>query len=303
MERGVRIFSTVVSTGDPVEVFFPGKDKIIVAYKKGYIPIFPADGRTGDWLETDLLGDKLRGMMRVRFWNNDLWEERLLVEAWGSVGDVREDGVESLPHVQLGPVRVVGICRYHGSERYLALFHEGGEGEELRTDGRIIAFCMQKDDAVVVDAVVVRESHYYYHNMGVWVRFDGKLVKRYKLVEEGEIETGQDTATILKRNGEVFLAKPTKSVGRLLADGAWAVGLSPDGSRLVMLLQKPKGWFWDFRLTSKPIEVIHELEAPSLKDLEIPIQQIILRISPDLRWAVLATSEYVAVLPVPEVEL
>jgi hypothetical protein len=70
-----------------------------------------------------------------------------------------------------------------------------------------------------------------------------------------------------------------------------------------MLLQKPMGWFWDFRLTSRPKEVIRELEAPSLKDLEIPIQQIIMRISPDLRWAVLATPEYVAVLPVPEVEL
>jgi hypothetical protein len=302
MERGARIFGIAASTGDPVEVFFPGKDRIIVAFQNGYIPIFPADGQTGDWLATDLLGNKLRGMMRVRFWNNGLWEERLLVEAWGSVGDVREDGVESLPHVQLGPVRVVGICRYHGSDRYLALFHGDGEEEELRTNGRIIAFCMRKDDAVVVDAVVVQESHYY-HNRGVWVRFDGQLVKRYKLVEEGEVETGQDTATILKRNGEVFLAKPTKSVGRLLADGAWAVGLSPDGSRLVMLLQKPMGWFWDFRLTSKPKEVIRELEAPSLNDLGIPIQQIIMRISPDLRWAVLATSDCVAVLPVPEVEL
>jgi hypothetical protein len=114
MERGVRLFGIDASTGDPVEVFFPGKDRIIVVYQKGYIPIFPADGQAGDWLATDLFGAELRGMMRVRFWNNGLWEERLLVEAWGSVGDVREDGVESLPHVQIGSVRVVGICKHQG---------------------------------------------------------------------------------------------------------------------------------------------------------------------------------------------
>jgi hypothetical protein len=301
MERGVRLSNIDVGTGDPVEVFFPGKDRIIVVYQKGYIPIFPADGQAGDWLATDLFGAELRGMMRVRFWNNGLWEERLLVEAWGSVGDVREDGVESLPHVQIGSVRVVGICKHQGAERSLALFSGDGE-EELQTEGRISAFCMQEDDAVVVDAIVVREI-YCHLNRGVWVRFAGQLVKRYRLLEEGEVEIGQDIAAILKPNGEIFLAYPSKNVARFLADGAWGVGLSPDGSWLVMLLRKPEGWFWDFRRTSRPKEVIHELEAPSLGNLRIPIRQIILRISPDFRWAVLAVPGHIAVLPVPEVEI
>jgi transcriptional antiterminator Rof (Rho-off) len=288
--------------GDPVEVFFPGKDRIIVAYQRGYVPIFPADGQTGDWLGTALFGPELRGMMRVLYWDNGIWEERLLVEALGSIGDVREDGVESLSHVQLGPVRVVGICKDHDVARYLVLRREDGK-EELQTDGRIVAFHMQKNDAVVVDVIVVRESHYY-RNRGVWVRFDWRSVKKYRLAEGGEVEIGRDTAAILKPNGEIFLAEPTKSVARLLADGGRGVGLSPDGSRLVMLLERPMGWFWwNFRLTSDPKKAIRELKAPSLGDLNNPTQTSILRISPDLRWAVFAVPLFVAVLPIPEVEI
>jgi hypothetical protein len=309
LERNFQIIGTPTNTGDPVEVFFPGKDKIIAVYRKGYIPIFPADGRAGDWLATDLFGAALRGMMRVRFWDSGFCKEKLLVEAYGSVGDVQEDGIESLSDFLLGPVRVVAVCGRQGSDRELVLLSGYGE-EDVRTNGRMVAFCKHGDGDVVVDATVVHDE--YYVRKGVWVRFIGQpdsglLVKRYRLPEEGEVEMGLDIATILKPSGEVFLAKPSKNVGNFLADGVWGVGLSPDGSRLVMLLQKPGeklgDWFWDFRWTSKPQETIRQLRAPSLGDLSIPIEKIVLRISPDFRWAALATPGYVAVLPVPEVEV
>jgi hypothetical protein len=68
-----------------------------------------------------------------------------------------------------------------------------------------------------------------------------------------------------------------------------------------MLLQEPKGWFWDFRQTSEPQKIVWKLQATPLDRLRIPVERIVLRISPDLRWAVAAVPEHVVVWRVPEV--
>jgi hypothetical protein len=298
MEHDAQVFRTPTSTGDPVEVFFPDKDRIIAAYQKGYFSIFPADGQAGEWLASDLVGTTLGGMMRIRFWGAGACREKLFVEAYGSVGDVQERRIDSQASVQIGPFRVVAICSFEARGRWLALLRENGK-EEIRAAGRIVAFCKEGAD-VVADFAIVRDKSRI--GDGLWIRVTNQGVKRFVLPAKGEVEIGWDMAAILNSIGEVYLAKPSENVARLLADSAWAVGLSADGSRLVMLLQEPKGWFWDFRQTSEPQKTACKLQATPLDRLMIPVERIVLRISPDLRWVVAAVPEHVAVWRVPEVE-
>jgi len=297
MEHDAQVFRTPTSTGDPVEVFFPDKDRIIAAYQKGYFSIFPADGRAGEWLASDIVATTLGGMMRVRFWGASACREKLFVEAYGSVGDVQEKRIDSQASVQIGPFRVVAICSFEAGGRWLALLRENGK-EEIRVAGRIVAFCKEGADMVADFAIVRNNSRI---GDGLWIRVTNQGVERFILPAKGEVEIGWDTAAILNSIGEVYLAKPSENVARLLADSVWAVGLSADGSRLVMLLQEPKGWFWDFRQTSEPQKIACKLQAAPLDRPGIPVERIVLRISPDLRWAVAAAPEHVAVWRVPEV--
>jgi hypothetical protein len=298
MEQDVQVFRTPTNTGDPIEVFFPDKDRIIAVYQKGYFSVFPADGRSGEWLASDLAGTTLGGMMRVRFWDAGACREKLLVEAYGSVGDVQEKRIDSQASVRIGPFRVVAICSFEAMTRWLALLRENGK-EEIRVTGQIVAFCKEGPDMVAEFAIVRDKSRI---GDGLWLRATNRGTERFVLPAKGEVEIGWDMAAILNSIGEVYLAKPSENVARLLADSVWAVGLSADGSRLVMLLQEPKGWFWDFRQTSEPQKIAYKLQATPLDRRGIPVRPIVLRISPDLRWAVAAVPEHVAVWRVPEVE-
>jgi len=295
MEREVRRFGIVVSTGDPVEVFFPGKDRIIVAYQKGYIPIFPADGQAGDWLATDLLGDKLRGMMRVRFWNNGLWEERLLVEAWGGVGDVRDEFIVGLTGVRVGPVEVTSTRTLI---RMLTLLRGGPDWAPQRViewAKHAAAFCQ---DDLSLDLAIVSDIHFA--NKRLWLRATGGKVERYKLPAEGEVELGHGMAAILKPSGEVYLAKISANTARFVAGDAWIVGLSPDGAELAMCRRESGSWIWGFRQVSNLEKPIRALQATAPVELGLTTTPCIARVSPDFRWAVAISQGYVVAWPVQE---
>jgi hypothetical protein len=281
----MKSFRIQAKTGNPVEVFFPGAGKAIAVYENGYVPIFLDEGRAGDWLATDMFWDMRKrrpaAMLRVRFWKAGVCEERLFVESYGGVGDVREEFIASQSAVQIGPVRVVSTSHDYDMNRVLLIFH--WERQELMLAGQAVAFC--QDDQSFDLAVVYGD---YAHIKKWWLQIVGEGIERRRLPAEGKVELAWDMGAILQPSGAVLLARASQNVARLVAHEAWIAGLSPDGNWLVTIQRKPdKGWVWDFRQTSEPQNPVHELPGPSRAEMGISDISVA-RISPDLRWAVAA---------------
>jgi hypothetical protein len=304
MEPDVRIFEIPPDAGNPVDAFFPEEDVVHVVYEEGYTCI-PLSGKSRDsgWRVTVLFGPTLGGMMRVCFWDADAqrdaraWREALLVEVYGEVGDVHETRIVGHDSLRIGPARVAAVHWYRGTRRALTLLREEGKDllEELSITDRAVAFCSTSKEGAELDVVVVRDS--FSHNEGLGVRFTKHGVERYRLPSHGTVELGYHRAAILNPSGEVFLATPLGDVARRVASGALAVGLSPDGDRLVMLRQEANGWVWDFRTVSRLQDSFRE-QAVLPKVLEV--ERAIIRISPSLRWAVGLSPEHAVVWPVPK---
>jgi hypothetical protein len=244
------------------------------------------EGRAGDWLAIDMFWDmmwrKPAAMLRVRFWKAGVCEERLFVETYGSVGDVREDFIASQSAVQIGPVRVASASYGHDMNRVLLIFHLGHQ--ELMLAGRVVAFCQ---DDLSLDLAVAYGDYDYIKKW--WLRIVGEGIERRRLPAEGKVDLAWDMGAILQPNGTVFLARASGNVARLVAHEAWIAGLSPGGNWLVTIQRKPdKGWVWDFRQTSEPQNPVHELPGPSPEAMGVAAKRCVARISPDLRWAVAA---------------
>jgi hypothetical protein len=281
----MKSFRIQAQTGNPVEVFFPGAGKAIAVYENGYVPIFLDEGRAGDWLATDMFWDmmwrKPVAMLRVRFWKAGVCEERLFVETYGSIGDVREELIASQSAVQVGPVRVASRSHDYDMNRVLLIFHR--KRQELMLSGRVVAFCQ---DDLSLDLAVAYDD--YDFNKKWWLRIVGESIERRRLPAEGKVELAWDMGVVLQPNGTVLLATASGNVARLVAHEAWIAGLSADGDRLVTIQRKPdKGWVWDFRQTSKPQNPVYELPGPSREGVGISAISVA-RISPDLRWAIAA---------------
>lgn len=282
----MKFFRIYAKTGNPVEVFFPGAGKAIAVYENGYVPIILDEGRAGGWLATDLFWDMMRrkpaAMLRARFWKAGVCEERLFVETYGGVGDVREELIASQSAVQIGPVRVVSASYDYDMNRVLLVFHF--ERRELMLTGRAVAFCQ---DDLSLDLAVAYDDHDYIKKW--WLRIVGEGIERRRLPAEGKVELAWDMGAILQPNGAVLLARASENVARLATHEAWIAGLSPDGNWLVTIQRKPdKGWVWDFRQTSEPQNPVHELPGPSPEAVGVSAKHCVARISPDLRWAVAA---------------
>ena len=282
----MKSFKIHAETGNPVEVFFPGAGKAIAVYENGYVPILLDEGRAGDWLATDMFWDMMWGkpaaMLRVRFWKAGVCEERLLVETYGGVGDVREDCIFSQSAFQLGPVRVASASCGYDMNRVLLILHLGRQ--ELMLAGRVVAFCQ---DDLSLDLAVAYGDYDYIKKW--WLRIVGEGIERRRLPAEGKVDLAWDMGAILQPDGKVLLARASGNVARLVAHEAWIAGLSPDGNWLVTIQRKPeRGWVWDFRQTSEPQKPAHELPGPSPEAMGVSAKRCVARISPDLRWAVAA---------------
>jgi hypothetical protein len=293
----MKSFRIHAETGNPVEVFFPGAGKAIAVYENGYVPIFLDEGRVGDWLATDMFWDmmwrKPAAMLRVRFWKAGVCEERLLVETYGSVGDVREEFIASRSAVQIGPVRVASASYDYDMNRALLIFH--WDRQELMLVGRAVAFC-QND--LSLDLAIVGDIHFA--NKRLWMRATSGEVERYKLPVEGEVELGHGMAAILKPSGEVYLAKISANAARFVAGDAWIVGLSPDGAEMAMCRRESGSWVWDFRQVSNLEKPTRVLQATAPVELGLATTPCIARVSPDFRWAVAISQGHVVAWPVQE---
>jgi len=106
------------------------------------------------------------------------------------------------------------------------------------------------------------------------------------------------------QNGQAYAAGWGWNTFHLVAEGVEAAGLSPAGDRMVLLRREGEQWVWDFRRIRGaqvlPGPVIPALSGESLAWLGDDPWQRVCRISPDLRWAVIAAPGRLLVARIPD---
>jgi len=130
---------------------------------------------------------------------------------------------------------------------------------------------------------------------------------RQKLPVGDRFEMGATRVAVLREAAYAGLAYVVGwgwNVAHLVARGAWALGLSPAGDRMVLLRRGKDGWVWDFRRIRGaqvlPGPVIPAFSGEPLAWLGDDPWQWVCRISPDLRWAVIAAPGKVLVARIPD---
>lgn len=107
--------------------------------------------------------------------------------------------------------------------------------------------------------------------------------------------------------GRAYVAGWGWNTTHLVAMGIWAMGLSPTGNQMALLQKKGERWVWNFRRVRGTC-VVPEAVFPAFpEDLagRFPGQlgdrpwEWVYRISPDLRWSVIAAPDKILVVRIP----
>ena len=130
---------------------------------------------------------------------------------------------------------------------------------------------------------------------------------RQRLPVGGQFEMGASRVAVLREapyTGYAYVAGWGWNTAHLVAQKAWAMGLSPAGDRMVLLRREEEGWVWDFRKIRRS-QVIQGPILPAFSE-EFPGRvedrpwEWIYRISPDIRWIFVAAPGQVLVARIPE---
>jgi hypothetical protein len=279
----------VPARGNPVAVFFPGSSRAIAVYQDGYAVVE--------------LGEKaaLRGWRAIRLPNQGAiarvreghgWRERYFFPHGARVGEIAPDTVLIEGGASLGAGAIVNVG---------GLLEIRPEGEFPRRERiqRLGVMAIIVAPGGLLDAVVRSDER-----SQIWYRArpDGGR-EEWKLPVQGPAEVAPGLAVVIQ-DGQAYAAGWEWNVAHLVAEGVRAAGLSPAGNRMVLLRREGGEWVWDFRkirrsqVVQGPILPAFSKEFPGR--VEDRPWEWIYRISPDLRWILVAAPGKVLVARIPE---
>jgi hypothetical protein len=279
----------VPARGNPVAVFFPRPSRAIAAYRDGYAVVELGEkAALRGWRAIRL--PEAGAIVRVREGHG--WRERYFFPHGARVGEIAPDTVLIEGGASLGAGAIVNVG---------GLLEIRPEGEFVRWERveRVGVMSVVVASDGLLDAVVrpVRSEQIWYR-----ARPDGGR-EEWKLPVQGPAELAPGLAVVIQ-DGQAYAAGWEWNAAHLVAEGVKAAGLSPAGNRMVLLRREGEEWVWDFRRIRGaqvlPGPVIPAFSGESLARLGDDPWQWICRVSPDLRWAVLAAPGWIWIERLPE---
>jgi hypothetical protein len=285
--------------GYPCGAFFAHSRLAIAAYEDGYAAIeLGEEIAFRGWREIRL--PEKKAIVRIR--GRHGWRERFLFICDRLIGEILPDRVAFREEVPLFEKRTPS-WKIAPSWRAPAIQLPEGN----RTLGGIWdLFILQPAPGADLDAILYLGSQ---QDEGwEWHRLfpDGGSL-RQKLPVGDQFEMGANRVAVLQEApyaGLAYVVGWGWNTAHLIAEDVWALGLSPAGDRMVLLRREEEGWVWDFRRIRGaqvlPGPVIPALSGESLAWLGDDPWQRVCRISPDLRWAVIAAPGRLLVARIPD---
>jgi hypothetical protein len=285
--------------GCPCGAFFPRPRLAIAAYEDGYAAIELGEAIAfRGWREIPL--PEKKAIVRVR--GRHGWREKYFFVCDRLIGEILPDRVAFREEVPLFENRTPS-WKIVPSWRAPAIRSPSGD----RTLGGIgDLFILQPAPGADLDAILYLGSR---QDEGwEWHRLfpDGGSL-RQKLPLGDQFEMGANRVAVLQEAPYAGLAYGVGwgwNTAHLVAEDAWALGLSPAGDRMVLLRREEDGWVWDFRRIRGaqvlPGPVIPAFSGESLAWLGDDPWQRVCRISPDLRWAVIAVRGRLLAARIPD---
>jgi hypothetical protein len=294
--RGMEAVILDVPTREPARaIFFPRPDMAIVVYPYGWAefslgePGKPASWRPRRIHDAGLVIREARGRFgreRFLFFDGGAWE-------------IAPGGIRSAEWEWIGPGAVS--------------WHRGPASPfRIEPDRVWIGLCIYKAREIVVgedgdvETIDISERPPSTSRLP-WPRLfpDGQFREGIFPISDFQLlEVGIGLAAAI-RGGRAYAAGWGWNVAHLVAEGVWALGLSPAGDRMVLLRREEDGWVWDFRRRGRrpglrpgrilPATAFREETRPDSGLWEYPR----VRISPDLRWLVAAEWGRVMIAPIP----
>jgi hypothetical protein len=285
--------------GYPRGVFFTHSRLAIAAYEDGYAAIeLGEEIAFRGWREIRL--PEKKAIVRIR--GRHGWRERYFFICDRLVGEILPDKVVFQEEVPLSEA---------GELSWKIVPSWGAPAIRLPEGNRMLGgigdlFILQPAPRADLDAILYLGSR---QDEGwEWHRLfpDGGSL-RQKLPAGDQFEMGATRVAVLKGpfySGLAYLAGWGWNIAHLVAEDVWALGLSPAGDRMVLLRREGEEWVWDFRrirgaqVLSGP--AIPAFSGEPLARLGDDPWQWVCRISPDLRWAVIAAPGRLLVARIPD---
>jgi len=279
----------------PKAIFFPRPDMAIVVYPYGWAefslgePGKPASWRPRRIHDAGLVIREARGRFgreRFLFFDGGAWE-------------IAPEGIHPAEGGRIGP----GVVSWHRGPA--SLFR-------IEPDRIWIGLCIYRAREIVVgkggevETIDISERPPSTSRLS-WPRLfpDGQFREGIFPISDFQLlEVGIGLAAAI-RGGRAYVAGWGWNVAHLVAEDAWALGLSPAGDRMVLLRREGEEWVWDFRRRGRrpglqpgqvlPAAAFREETRPDSGMWEYPR----VRISPDLQWLVAAERGRVMIAPIP----